>query len=67
MKQDNTRGKALEVYREARGLSVMELARLAGVSRSEIYKIRDGKIQNPGVETLNRLEDALCIARYTLR
>ena len=45
--------------REAKGLSQEKLARLADVANNTIIKIEAGKNQNPTLETLKKVAQAL--------
>lgn len=55
----------LKVMRESRGLSMSELAELAGVSRTHIWQIENGK-SSPTVEWLRKIASALgCALRIS--
>jgi len=51
--------KTLRKLREARGLSQEKLARLADVANNTIIKIEAGKNQNPTLDTLKKISEAL--------
>src|SRR5260370_17295708 len=51
-------GKRVQSYREARGYTLSELARLSGVSRSYLYQVESGE-SSPTEEKLKALADAL--------
>ena len=48
--------------REAKGLSQEKLARLADVANNTIIKIEGGKNQNPTLDTLKKIANALGIS-----
>jgi len=48
--------------REAKGLSQEKLARLADVANNTIIKIEAGKNQNPTLETLKKVAQALGVS-----
>lgn len=52
-------GEQLRKVRQARGLSVSEVARRAGIDRRHLGKIEGGEIPSPGVETVSRIARAL--------
>jgi len=52
-------GLRLRALREARGLSVEELARASGIERSAVFKLEGGRNPNPTVATLERYARAL--------
>ena len=54
--------KTLRKLREARGLSQEKLARLADVANNTIIKIEAGKNQNPTLETLKKVAQALGVS-----
>lgn len=47
-------GRRLRETREARGVKVDDLANAAGIERSHVYKLENGKLPNPTVATLER-------------
>ena len=51
----------LREFREAKGLSGNELARIAGVSRMTIYKLETGAQQSYTMRTLQKIASALSI------
>ena len=53
-----TIGKRVQSYREARGYSLSDLARLSGVSRSYLYQVESGE-SSPTEEKLQALAGAL--------
>ena len=54
--------KNLRKMREAKGLSQEKLARLADVANNTIIKIEAGKNQNPTLETLKKVAQALGVS-----
>ncbi len=52
-------GGRLTATREARGLSMQELAELALVDRNTVYRLSHGRILNPGIGTIADLARAL--------
>jgi transcriptional regulator with XRE-family HTH domain len=54
--------KNLRKLREAKGLSQERLARLADVANNTIVKIEAGKNQNPTLDTLKKIANALDIS-----
>ena len=54
--------KNLRRLREAKGLSQEKLARLADVANNTIIKIEAGKNQNPTLETLKKVAQALGVS-----
>ena len=54
--------KTLRKLREAKGLSQEKLARLADVANNTIIKIEAGKNQNPTLETLKKVAQALGVS-----
>ncbi|HEX4132136.1 MAG TPA: helix-turn-helix transcriptional regulator [Pirellulales bacterium] len=51
--------KQLKAEREAKGISLADLAKLTGMDRSALSKLETGQRPNPTVETLVRYADAL--------
>ena len=51
--------KTLRKLRETKGLSQEKLARLADVANNTIIKIEAGKNQNPTLDTLSKIANAL--------
>jgi transcriptional regulator with XRE-family HTH domain len=54
--------KNLRKMRETKGLSQEKLARLADVANNTIIKIEAGKNQNPTLETLKKVAQALGVS-----
>ena len=54
--------KNLRKLREAKGLSQEKLARLSDVANNTIIKIEAGKNQNPTLETLKKVAQALGVS-----
>jgi len=54
--------KTLRKLRKAKGLSQEKLARLADVANNTIIKIEAGKNQNPTLETLKKVAQALGVS-----
>jgi transcriptional regulator with XRE-family HTH domain len=54
--------KTLRQLREAKGLSQEKLARLADVANNTIIKIEAGKNQNPTLDTLKKISEALDVS-----
>ena len=54
--------KTLRKLREAKGFSQEKLARLADVANNTIIKIEAGKNQNPTLETLKKVAQALGVS-----
>lgn len=52
----------LKHYRELKGYSKIELARLSGISRRTIMLIEEGRTLSPGYKTLVKLANILEIA-----
>lgn len=52
-------GDKVKLYRENKGLTINELSHLSGVSKSYISSIERGIQQNPSIQVLQRLSDAL--------
>ena len=52
-------GKAVKKLREKLGLSQEKLARLADVSNNTVINIEAGKQDNPTIETLKKVANAL--------
>jgi len=59
-------GRRLAELREARGLTVRDLAERSGVSWQTIADIEDGAFGTPPRETLSAIEDGLGVERRTL-
>ena len=59
-------GARLRLFREARGLSQLALAKLSGVGQGWISAIEAGRVRNPGILTLARLARVLevSVARF---
>ena len=58
----STIAKNLRKMRETEGLSQEKLARLADVANNTIIKIEAGKNQNPTLETLKKVAQALGVS-----
>ena len=58
--------KTLRKLREAKGLSQEKLARLADVANNTILKIEAGKNQNPTLDTLKKIAEALEVTVHDL-
>ena len=54
--------KNLRTFREEKGFSQEKLARLADVANNTIIKIEAGKNQNPTLDTLRKIANALNIS-----
>ena len=54
--------KNIKKLRESRGLSQEKLARLADVANNTIIKIESGKNDNPTLDTLKKIANALEIS-----
>ena len=54
--------KTLRKLREAKGLSQEKLARLADFPNNTIIKIEAGKNQNPTLDTLKKIAEALDVS-----
>lgn len=52
-------GEKVKQYRENKGLTINEFSHLSGVSKSYISSIERGLQQNPSIQVLQRLSDAL--------
>ena len=59
MSNNQNLSKNVKRLREAKGLSQEKLARLADVANNTIIKIEAGKNQNPTLETLKKVAQAL--------
>lgn len=55
----NNLGKTVKKLREKLGLSQEKLARLADVSNNTVINIEAGKQDNPTIETLKKVANAL--------
>lgn len=44
---------------DARGFSITEAAKLAGMEKQQVHRIVAGKVKNPGVLTVQRLVEAI--------
>ena len=51
-------GKRIKILRLERGLTQGDIEETTGVSRSHISKIESGKVANPGLDTLEKIQDA---------
>lgn len=59
-------GKKIRDLRVKRGLSLTELAKLSGVSKSYLSFIERGKQANPSIEVIDKIANALKIDIQTL-
>lgn len=59
MKKATLIGKRIRLLRLERGLSQVEIEKIAGISRSHLSNIESGKIENPGLHTLEKIAEAL--------
>lgn len=59
-------GRAVAEFRELRGLSLGDVADLAGIARSYIHTLERGEAPNPGLRTLDAIARALDITLYDL-
>ncbi len=55
-------GKRIKILRLERGLTQGDIEETTGVSRSHISKIERGKIANPGLDTLEKIAQALKVS-----
>ena len=55
-------GKRIKILRLERGLTQGDIEEATGVSRSHISKIERGKIANPGLDTLEKIAQALKVS-----
>lgn len=62
MANDNKIGKNIKKLRQAKELSQDKLSKLANVSYNSIIKIETGGIQNPTIETLQKIAKALSVS-----
>lgn len=62
MKKGGLIGKRIRLLRLERGLSQVDIEKAAGISRSHLSNIESGKIENPGLHTLERIASALKIS-----
>lgn len=62
MANDNKIGKNIKKLRQAKELSQDKLSKLADVSYNSIIKIETGGIQNPTIETLQKIAKALGVS-----
>jgi transcriptional regulator with XRE-family HTH domain len=62
----NLIGERLSAQRNLREWSQVELAKRSGVSQAQISLLESGERTNPGVLTLNALEQALGLEHGTL-
>lgn len=61
-----TIGERLSAARKARGWLQAELAQRSGLSQSMISQIESGSRKNPGINTINALEESLGIGHGAL-
>lgn len=62
MKKTGLIGKRIRLLRLERGLSQVDIEKAASISRSHLSNIESGKIENPGLHTLERIAAALKIS-----
>lgn len=62
MSTDNKIGKNIKKLRQAKELSQDRLSKLADVSYNSIIKLETGGIQNPTIETLQKIAKALGVS-----
>jgi transcriptional regulator with XRE-family HTH domain len=55
-------GKRIRLLRLERNLHQSEIAEVSGISRSHLSKIESGRVENPGLLTLERLARALKVS-----
>jgi len=55
-------GKRIKILRLDRGLTQGDIEEATGVSRSHISKIESGKVANPGLDTLEKIANALKVS-----
>lgn len=59
MSKESAISKNIKKYRNKTGISQDKLSKLANVTYNTIIKIESGATQNPRVETLKQIADAL--------
>lgn len=52
-------GERIVLLREGRGMSMTELADVADLAKSYLFKIERGEVLNPGIQTLTSIAEAL--------
>ena len=62
MSTENNIGKNIKKLRTAKELSQDRLSKLADVSYNSIIKLETGGIQNPTIETLQKISKALGVS-----
>ena len=62
MSTENKIGKNIKKLRQAKDLSQDRLSKLADVSYNSIIKLETGGIQNPTIETLQKIAKALDVS-----
>lgn len=62
MSTENKIGKNIKKLRQAKGLSQDRLSKLADVSYNTVIKLETGGIQNPTIETLQKIAKALNVS-----
>jgi transcriptional regulator with XRE-family HTH domain len=55
-------GKRIRLLRLERGITQDDIEKAAGISRSHLSKIESGKVENPGLLTLERIAKALKVS-----
>ena len=53
-------GRAIQWYRNARGLSLQDLADASGISKDNLYRIENGN-GNPTLDTMEKVATALSV------
>ncbi|MFZ3589650.1 helix-turn-helix domain-containing protein [Bacillus sp. DJP31] len=59
-------GKKIKDLRIRRGISLTELSKISGVSKSYLSFIESGKQKNPSIEVLEKLANALGVDVHSL-
>jgi XRE family transcriptional regulator, master regulator for biofilm formation len=59
-------GDKIKNMREKRGLTIIELSTISGISKSYLSSIERGIQKNPSIQVLNKLSDALGISSNQL-
>jgi transcriptional regulator with XRE-family HTH domain len=55
-------GKRIRLLRLERGITQGDIEKAAGISRSHLSKIESGKVENPGLLTLERIAKVLKVS-----
>jgi transcriptional regulator with XRE-family HTH domain len=61
-----TVGRLIEKYREKKGLTVPQLARVAKVHKQYLYRLERGDIKSPTVDTIQRIAEQLGVSVLAL-